>query len=31
MLKWLAVLVLVVVIGFVALLADEEFHVPATL
>ena len=31
MLKWLAVLVLVVVIGFVALLADEEFHVRATL
>jgi hypothetical protein len=31
MLKWLAVLVLVVVIGFVALLADEEFHVSATL
>ena len=30
MLKWLAVVVLVVAIGFVALLADEEFHVRAT-
>ena len=30
MLKLLAVVVLVVVIGFVALFADEEFHVRAT-